>query len=128
VSIINEQKAALISPDVLCEKIKTIIDDHKGQQVVIVDLKEKSSIADYMIIVSGTSNRHLVGIAHSIAGELAKEGVRPKSMEGLSLADWVLIDLGDVIVHLFRPEVRSFYDLEKMWGVVLPPSQEEISL
>ncbi len=117
-----------MTPDHLCERVKTIIDDHKGLQVVVVDLKEKSSIADYMVIASGTSSRHISGLAQSIAGELSREGVRAKSIEGMSVADWVLIDLGDVIVHLFRPETRTFYDLEKMWGVVLPPSQEGLSL
>jgi ribosome-associated protein len=114
-------------PTQLCEKVKEIIEDHKGLDTVTVDLREKSSIADYMIIVSGTSNRHLVSMANSIAEATAKVGVRARSIEGLTLADWVLIDLGDVIVHLFRPEIRIFYDLEKMWGVVLPSSALEIA-
>ncbi len=115
-----------LTPDLVCEKVKTIIEDHKGLDLVVVDLKEKSSIADYMMIVSGTSNRHLVGMAGAIVEGIAKSGLRARSVEGLTLADWVLIDLGDIIVHLFRPEIRTFYDLEKMWGVVLPVSQLEV--
>ena len=116
-----------LATELLCEQIKTVVEDHKGIDLVTIDLKDKSSIADYMIIISGTSNRHLVALAGAIVESASKLGLRARSVEGLTLADWVLIDLGDVIVHLFRPEIRTFYDLEKMWGVVLPVSQLEIA-
>lgn len=92
------------------------LDEDQAQDVVTIPLEGKSSIADHMIIASGRSTRQVAAIAQHLAERLKKEGHGTPRLEGLPAADWVLIDAGDVVVHLFRPEVRSFYNLERMWG------------
>ena len=92
------------------------LDEDQAQDVVSIPLEGKSSIADHMVIASGRSTRQVAAIATHLAERLKKEGHGNPRIEGLPAADWVLIDAGDVIVHLFRPEVRSFYNLERMWG------------
>ena len=92
------------------------LDEDQAQDVVSIPLEGKSSIADHMVIASGRSTRQVAAIATHLAERLKKEGHGSPRIEGLSAADWVLIDAGDVVVHLFRPEVRSFYNLERMWG------------
>ncbi len=96
------------------------LDDDKAEDIVVIDLEGKSSIADYMVIASGRSTRQLGAMAEHLREKIKeREGDTP-GIEGARQGDWVLIDGGDIIVHLFRPEVRSFYNLEKMWGVSLP--------
>ena len=97
--------------------IKASLEDMKADDVVIIDLKGKTSIASYMVVASGTSNRHVASIAQKIEENLKKSGYKC-SVEGEEKADWVLIDAFDMIVHIFRPEVREFYNLEKMWQSV----------
>lgn len=92
------------------------IDDAKAQDTVSINLTGKTSIADYMVVTSGTSNRHVGSVADRVVKALAEAGLKDVRVEGLPHCDWVLIDAGDVIVHVFRPEVRAFYNLEKMWG------------
>ena len=92
------------------------LDDDQAQEVVSIPLEGKSSIADHMVIASGRSTRQVAAMATKLAERLKKAGFGPIRMEGLPAADWVLLDAGDVVVHLFRPEVRSFYNLERMWG------------
>jgi ribosome-associated protein len=92
------------------------LDDDQAVETVSIPLAGKSSIADYMVIASGRSTRQVASMASKIAERVKAETGRPTRIEGLATADWVLIDAGDVIVHLFRPEVRSFYNLEKMWS------------
>ncbi|MEM1133823.1 MAG: ribosome silencing factor [Pseudomonadota bacterium] len=91
------------------------LDDDQAQDMVVIDLEGKSSIADHMIIASGRSTRQVASMAQKMVERIKKAGGAAR-IEGLPNADWVLIDAGDVIVHLFRPEVRSFYNLERMWG------------
>ncbi|EAP89385.1 MAG: ribosome silencing factor [Oceanicaulis sp.] len=93
------------------------LDDDKAEDVVAIDLTGKSSVTDVMVIASGRSNRHVGAMADHLVRKLKDAGHGKVAIEGLKTCDWVLIDAGDVIVHLFRPEVRSFYDLEKMWSV-----------
>ncbi len=90
------------------------LEDMKAEDVVVIDLEGKTSIASYMVVASGNSNRHVASIAQKIADNLKANGHKSTS-EGEERADWVLIDAFDVIVHIFRPEVREFYNLEKMW-------------
>ena len=97
--------------------IKNSLEDMKADEVVVIDLAGKTSIASYMVVASGTSNRHVASIAQKIEENLKKSGYKC-SVEGEDKADWVLIDAFDVIVHIFRPEVREFYNLEKMWQSV----------
>ena len=94
--------------------VQTALDDMKAEDVITIDLAGKTSIASYMIVASGNSNRHVASIAQKIEEALKAGGFRC-TMEGETKADWVLIDAFDVIVHIFRPEVREFYNLEKMW-------------
>ncbi len=97
--------------------ITKALDDMKAEDVSVIDLEGKTSIAGYMVVASGTSNRHVASIAQKIEEALKAAGHRC-SVEGETKADWVLIDAFDVIVHIFRPEVREFYNLEKMWTSV----------
>lgn len=92
------------------------LDDDQAQEVVSIPLEGKSSIADYMVIASGRSTRQVASMAQKLAEEIKKAGFGHARIEGLPAADWVLIDAGDVVVHLFRPEVRTFYNLERMWS------------
>lgn len=93
------------------------LDDDQAQDIVFIDLKDKSSVADSMIVASGRSHRHVGAMADHLLRALKDEGFGKARVEGLPHCDWVLIDAGDVIVHLFRPEVRSFYNIEKIWSV-----------
>ena len=102
--------------DALLSLVLKQLDDDQAQEVVTIDLEGKSSIADHMVIASGRSTRQVASIAQKLAEEIKKQGFGPVKLEGLPAADWVLIDAGDVVVHLFRPEVRSFYNLERMWA------------
>ena len=102
--------------------ILTRLDDEKAQDVVFIDLKEKSSVADGMIVASGRSHRHVGAMADHLLRTLKEAGYGRARVEGLPHCDWVLIDAGDVIVHLFRPEVRAFYNIEKIWSVEPPRS------
>ena len=98
--------------------LKTVLDsleDSKAENVVPIDIQRKSSIAGYMVVASGRSNRHVSAVADHLIKALKEAGLGTARVEGLASADWVLIDAGDVIVHVFRPEVREFYSIEKMW-------------
>jgi ribosome-associated protein len=88
----------------------------KAEDSVTIDLTGKTSIGDYMVVTSGRSQRHVASVADGVVKAIEKAGVRGVRVEGIRQADWVLIDAGDVIVHVFRPEVREFYNLEKMWS------------
>ncbi|MFC4293966.1 ribosome silencing factor [Novosphingobium tardum] len=92
------------------------LDDDQAQEVVTIPLAGKSSIADYMVVASGRSTRQVAAMAQKLAERIKHSGHGPVRIEGLPAADWVLIDAGDVVVHIFRPEVRSFYNLERMWA------------
>ena len=96
--------------------IKKSLDDGKAEDVMVIDLAGKSSIANYMVVASGTSNRHVAALAENVQMKLKEKGHKSIS-EGEEKADWILIDAYDVIVHIFKPEVREFYSLEKMWSM-----------
>ena len=99
------------------------LDDSKAEDIVPIDIQGKSSLADHMVIASGRSHRHVAAVAEHLLKALKDTGQGNARVEGLSSADWVLIDAGDVIVHIFRPEIREFYNLEKMWQA--PDLEEE---
>jgi len=107
-------------------KIETILDNNKAKDVVTIDLKKKSYIADYMIIASGTSSRHLQSLSENLVSELKKIGLYNCRIEGRESSDWKLVDAIDIIIHIFHPEKREFYDLEKMWSE--PLSKEKASI
>tara|TARA_B100000963_G_C22451313_1_gene591269 strand:- start:540 stop:887 length:348 start_codon:yes stop_codon:yes gene_type:complete len=100
--------------------IENILNKNKANNVVTIDLKRKSYIADYMIVASGTSSRHLQSLSENLLSELKKYGLNNCRIEGYESNDWKLVDAIDVIVHLFHPEKRAFYDIEKMWSEDLP--------
>jgi ribosome-associated protein len=110
------------SPEVedLRALVRACLEDMKAEDAVEIDLAGKTSIADTMIIASGRSHRHVGAIADRVLQALKDNGHGPGRVEGLPACDWVLIDAGDVLIHIFRPEVRSFYNLEKMWGADRP--------
>jgi len=99
------------------------LEDMKAEDVVEIDLTGKTSIADAMIVASGRSHRHVGAIAERVLEAVKQGGFGPARVEGLPACDWVLIDTGDVLIHIFRPEVRGFYNLEKMWGASRPHEQ-----
>lgn len=104
--------------------IENSLDDDKAENIVTIDLAGKSSIADYMVIATGRSARHISTLADKLADRLKQSGQPLVSMEGKETGDWVLADCGDIIVHLFRPEVREIYNLEKMWATPMPELAE----
>jgi ribosome-associated protein len=111
--------AADKTPDLL-KIVETSLDDDKAEDIVAIDLRGKSTIADYMVIATGRNSRQLAAMASHLDEKLTKAGVSRVSVEGKNQGDWVLLDGGNVVVHLFRPEVRTFYALEKMWGAEMP--------
>ena len=93
------------------------LDDDKAEEIISIDIRGKSSFADMLVVASGRSARHVAALADHVMRKLKEAGVNDVRVEGLPQADWVLVDAGDVVVHLFRPEVRSFYNIEKIWSV-----------
>ena len=108
------------------DQIEKILDNNKAKNIITIDLTKKSYIADYMIIASGTSSRHLQSVSENLVSELKKIGVYNCRMEGRDSRDWKLVDAIDIIIHIFHPEKREFYDLEKMWSE--PTPKERISI
>ena len=106
--------------------IEKILDDNKAQNITCIDLKNKSYIADYMVIASGTSSRHLQALSEILIAELKKIGLNNCRIEGKDSNDWKLVDAQDVIVHIFHPNKRKFYDLENMWSEEIPKEKAMI--
>ena len=106
--------------------IEKILDGNKAQNITSIDLKNKSYIADYMIVASGTSSRHLQSLSEILVAELKKLGLENCRIEGKDSKYWKLVDAYDVIVHIFHPEKREFYDLEKMWSEEIPKEKAMI--
>lgn len=100
--------------------VLTALDDLKAEEVAVIDLAGKTSIADWMVVATGRSTTQVGALADKVVKALKESGAATPSIEGLPACDWVLIDAGDLIIHLFRPDVRAFYNLEKMWGVDRP--------
>lgn len=113
------------SVNTLHAMVLATLEDDQALDIVTIPLAGKSVIADHMVIASGRSTRQVASMANKIAGRVHKELGRSVKMQGLAAADWVLIDAGDVIVHIFRPEVRQFYALERMW-MMDPPAAEKM--
>ena len=107
-------------PAAILQKVVHWLDEAKAENVVTIDLAGKTSIGDFMVIATGRSDRHVGAIAEQIGRKLKESGVGRVRLEGLEACDWVLIDTGDIIVHVFRDEVRDFYNLEKMWSADRP--------
>lgn len=117
----------------LVDLVTSALDDMKGQQIRVLDVRGKTPLADYMVIASGTSNRHVKSLADAVVIKAKDSGVRALGIEGQDGQEWVLVDLNDVIVHVMLPKVRDFYNLEKLWlaedgsgGVAPPPGAESV--
>jgi ribosome-associated protein len=117
-STVKPRKRAAKRPSLLAIAEK-VLDDGKAEDVVVIDLAGKTNIADHMIIATGRSQRQVVALAEHLIEALREAGYKRLSTEGLPYGDWVLIDAGDLIAHIFRPEMRAHYNLEKMWGSAL---------
>jgi ribosome-associated protein len=103
--------------------VLTSLEDDKAEEILAIDIRGKSSLADMLIVASGRSARHVAALADHVLRKLKEAGVKDVRIEGLPHADWVLVDAGDVVVHIFRPEVRAFYNIEKIWtGAPAPDS------
>ena len=102
------------------ENIEKILDNNKAKNIVSISLRNKSYIADYMVIASGTSSRHLQALSEILVAELKKIGLERCRIEGRESNDWKLVDTDNIIIHIFHPEKRKFYDLEKMWSEEIP--------
>jgi ribosome-associated protein len=101
----------------LLAMVTEALDDKKGQQIEVIDVHKKCSFADQMVIVSGTSSRHVKSLAHEVSMTSKKNGLIPLGVEGMDAGEWVLVDLGDTIVHVMQAKIREFYELEKLWSV-----------
>lgn len=115
---------SLTSPQLL-ELVEASLDADKAIDVMVIDLTGKTDFADYMVIASGTSKRHVSTMAVHLRQKMKARGVKGVAFEGMMQCDWVLIDGGDLIVHLFRPEVREFYQLEKIWNQATPDEERD---
>ncbi|WP_147180867.1 ribosome silencing factor [Ciceribacter naphthalenivorans] len=107
------------------ELVLASLEDSKAEDIVTINITGKSALGDYMVVVSGRSNRHVAAISEHLISDLKDEGLGSPRVEGMETGDWVLIDTGDIIVHVFRPEIREFYNIEKMWAA---PEIEESTL
>jgi ribosome-associated protein len=101
--------------DQLRELVRNALDDMKARDITELDVRGKSSVTDYMVIASGTSKRHVMSVAQEVLDKVKEAGLQPMGTEGQNSGDWILVDLGDVIVHVMMPDARSFYDLERLW-------------
>ncbi len=111
-------------PSELLNLLEKSLDDYKADGIVVINLEGRTSLTDYMVIASGNSQRHVGAMAENLREKIKQSGIQTVSIEGQTQCDWVLIDAGDIIIHLFRPEVREFYNIEKMWGVSQPAVTE----
>ena len=110
----------------LKKDIENILNDNKAEEITSINLKDKTTIADFMIIASGNSSRHIQALSEILVDELKKKGINNCHLEGRGSNDWKLIDAIDIIIHIFHPEKRKFYDLESMWSELIP--KERLSL
>ena len=99
----------------LRELVHNALEDIKARDITEIDVRGKSSVTDYMVIASGTSKRHVMSVAQEVLDKVKEAGLQPVGTEGQAVGDWILVDLGDVIVHVMMPDARSFYDLERLW-------------
>ncbi|NQV57344.1 MAG: ribosome silencing factor [Rhodospirillales bacterium] len=123
---IVKYKSPAPAPEALLGAITASLDDDKAQDVNVIDLAGKTEFADYMVIATGTSQRHVATMAEHIRENLKSIGLVSVPVEGMGLCDWVLIDGGDVIVHLFKSEIRQFYELEKIWNSPTPSPERAV--
>lgn len=109
--------------DELRTLVQNALQDLKAENIVELDVREKTSVTDYIVVAGGTSSRHVKSIANNVVAECKHAGMQPLGVEGEDLAEWVLVDLGDLVVHVMQAQVRKFYDLESLWRMDLPRSE-----
>lgn len=107
--------------------IETVLDDKKAQNIMVIDVKGRTSVTDYMVVAGGSSNRHIASMGHYVAEAVKEKGFSPLGMEGEQGSDWVLLDLGDVILHLMTDQARDYYQLEKLWSVPAAGAVQQIA-
>lgn len=112
----HNEKQSVVSDEALRDLVMVALEDSKAVDPVVLDVRGKTGITDFMIIVSGTSNRHLRSIADTVVEHAREHGIRPLGIEGVESAEWILVDLADVVVHAMLPRVRDLYRLERIWG------------
>lgn len=115
----SKDKPSELTPEEIKDLVVETLDQNKVEDLVVIDLESKTSIADYMVIASGRSSRQVGAVISKLADRLKQEKIKSR-IEGKENGDWVLLDAGDIIVHLFRPEVRNFYAIEEIWNVSYP--------
>lgn len=115
-----------MTDDALPQALHALLDDKKALEIEVIDLRERNAFADFFIIATGTSQRHVQSLADEVDAHAHKNKVQVLGTEGEQVGDWVLIDLGDVVVHIFRDEVRAHYNLEKLWGPEAHQAMEEM--
>lgn len=101
----------------ILDLVHEALEDMKAKEILDLDVRGRSSVTDYMVIASGTSKRHVAAVAEEVVVKVKAAGLMPLGAEGQAASDWILVDLGDVVVHVMMPDARSFYDLERLWGV-----------
>ena len=112
--------SAVSDSELLCERVLAALEELKAKEVRVIDVRGKTSIADTLVIASGTSTRHVKALADEVVRFVKQAGMFPLGVEGQTEAEWVLVDLGDVIVHVMLPRIREFYGLERLWSVETP--------
>jgi ribosome-associated protein len=112
--------SAVSDSDLLCERVLAALEELKAKEVRVIDVRGKTSVADTLVIASGTSTRHVKALADEVVRFVKQAGMFPLGVEGQTEAEWVLVDLGDVIVHVMLPRIREFYGLERLWSVETP--------
>ncbi len=115
-AIHNKGNNEAMQTDQLITLVQNALEDMKARDVVVLDVNGKSSVTDYMVVASGTSKRHVISVAQEVVDKVKQAGMRPVGVEGEAVGDWILVDLGDVIVHVMMPDARSFYDIERLWS------------
>jgi ribosome-associated protein len=108
----------------LRQLVLSALEDLKGNNIVCLDVRELTDVMDYLVVASGSSNRHVKALSQNVIDESRQQGLRPLGVEGLNGAEWVLVDYGDVVVHVMLPATRDFYDLERLWSAP-PPAEED---
>lgn len=109
----------------LCNLVVDALEDIKAMDIKVLDVMDQSDVTDIMVIATGNTTRQVKSLANNVVVEAKEKGVKPLGMEGEKTADWILVDLGDVVVHVMTPDIRDFYNLEKLWGEASPEAESE---
>ena len=113
--------------EAMLEKVVSALDEGKASNIKVIDVREKTGITDFFVVASGTSERHVKSLADQVVDKLKKESVRPLGVEGEQSAEWLLVDFGDLVVHIMLPRTREFYQLEKLWETDFSPQRDSVA-